>query len=52
MTETASSRPDTSDMAAVHNVFRSPLSSGPKFVASAEGDDERRGAHSQLTTPI
>ena len=42
MTESPSTRPDTSDMAAVHNVFRSSLASGPKFVASAQGDDERR----------
>jgi Hemerythrin HHE cation binding domain len=42
MTETLSTRPDTSDMAAVHNVFRSSLASGPEFVASAQGDDERR----------
>jgi hypothetical protein len=29
-------------MAAVHQVFRSSLSSAPEFVASAAGDDERR----------
>lgn len=42
MTEFPSVRPDTSDMPAVHKVFRSSLASGPDFVASAEGDDERR----------
>jgi hypothetical protein len=33
---------DTSDMAAVHKVFRSSLASGPEFVSSAAGDDTRR----------
>jgi DUF438 domain-containing protein len=33
---------DTSDMAAVHRVFRSSLASAPDFVASAAGSDERR----------
>lgn len=42
MTEFSSIRPDTSDMPAVHKVFRSSLGSGPDFVASAEGADERR----------
>jgi Hemerythrin HHE cation binding domain len=40
--ESASVRPDTSDMPAVHKVFRVALASGPEFVASAEGDDDRR----------
>ena len=35
-------RPDTSDMRAVHQVFRSSLASAPQFVGSAAGDDERR----------
>jgi Hemerythrin HHE cation binding domain len=33
---------DTSDMPCVHRVFRSSLASGPDFVASAAGSDERR----------
>jgi len=33
---------DTSDMAAVHKVFRESLASAPQFVASATGDDVRR----------
>jgi hypothetical protein len=33
---------DTSDMAAVHKVFRSWLASGPELVGSAAGDDARR----------
>jgi hypothetical protein len=33
------SRPDTSDMAAVHKVFRSSLASAPQFVASAQNDE-------------
>jgi hypothetical protein len=41
MTESAP-RPDTSDMPAVHNVFRSSLATGPTLVASAAGDEERR----------
>jgi iron-sulfur cluster repair protein YtfE (RIC family) len=43
MTPSVSLRPDTSDMAAVHKVFRTSLSSAPQFVTSAQGDDERRG---------
>jgi hypothetical protein len=42
MTEPAPDRPDTSDMLAVHNVFRSSFASGPEFISSAEGDDARR----------
>jgi Hemerythrin HHE cation binding domain len=42
MTVSSPPRPDTSDMAAVHNVFRSSLASAPRFVTSAHGDDERR----------
>jgi len=41
MTESAP-RPDTSDMPAVHKVFRSSLASAPAFVTSAAGNDERR----------
>ncbi len=33
---------DTSDMAAVHKVFRDSLASAPRFVASAASDDTRR----------
>jgi iron-sulfur cluster repair protein YtfE (RIC family) len=33
---------DTSDMANVHQVFRSSLASGPDFVASAAGSEGRR----------
>jgi Hemerythrin HHE cation binding domain len=35
-------RPDTSDMPAVHKVFRSSLASAPAFSASATEDDGRR----------
>jgi hypothetical protein len=35
-------RPDTTEMAAVHKVFRSSLDSAPAFIASAKGDDARR----------
>ena len=41
MTESAPVRPDTSDMAPVHKVFRLSLASGPEFVGSAAGDNER-----------
>ncbi len=41
MTESAP-RPDTSDMPAVHKVFRSSLASAPAFLSSAAGNDERR----------
>ncbi len=34
--------PDTSDMAAVHKVFRLSLDSAPELVGSAAGDDVRR----------
>ena len=34
--------PDTSDMAAVHQVFRSSLAAAPAFIASTRGDDARR----------
>jgi len=33
---------DTTDMAAVHKVFRESLASAPQFIASAAGDDTRR----------
>ena len=42
VTESAPVRPDTSDMPAVHMVFRSSLASGPEFIGSAAGHDERR----------
>ncbi|MGA2522470.1 MAG: hemerythrin domain-containing protein [Acidimicrobiales bacterium] len=42
MSDTATPRPDTSDMASVHKVFRSSLASAPDLVSSAAGDDERR----------
>ena len=35
-------RPDTSDMAAVHKVFRFAVASAPDLVGSAAGDDARR----------
>lgn len=36
-------RPDTSDMLAVHQVFRSALSPASELIATAKGDDTRRG---------
>jgi len=42
MTSSAMGLTDTSDMPCVHRVFRSSLASGPDFVASAAGSDERR----------
>ncbi len=42
MTEVFVPRPDTSDMIAVHQVFRTSLASAPALVASARGDDTRR----------
>ncbi len=42
MAEPDSIRPDTSDMAAVHHVFRSSLASAPVLIESAAGDDDRR----------
>jgi Hemerythrin HHE cation binding domain len=42
MTESPPVRPDTSDMAAVHKVFRSSLATAPDFIDSAAGDAERR----------
>ncbi len=42
MTPTAETRPDTSDMLAVHNALRTALSSAPSFVGSATGDAARR----------
>jgi len=41
MTESLVNRPDTSDMAAVHKVFRSSLASAPQFVASVQSDERR-----------
>jgi hypothetical protein len=42
MTDQGVPRPDTSDMTAVHQVFRSSLAAAPEFVASTQGDDARR----------
>src|ERR1700722_8252246 len=42
MTFSEMGRTDTSDMAAVHRVFRSSLAAGPEFVASAAASEERR----------
>jgi hypothetical protein len=42
MTDSGLPRPDTSDMVAVHQVFRSSLSAAPAFVASTRADDARR----------
>jgi iron-sulfur cluster repair protein YtfE (RIC family) len=42
MTAEAIPPADTSDMPAVHNVFRESLASAPKLIASAAGDDARR----------
>jgi hypothetical protein len=40
--EANSIRPDTSDMAAVHQVFRSSLASAPVLIESAAGGEDRR----------
>ncbi|HVC68692.1 MAG TPA: hemerythrin domain-containing protein [Acidimicrobiales bacterium] len=42
MTELSDPRPDTSDMAPVHQVFRSSFGSAPAYVASTCGDTARR----------
>ena len=42
MSEPNSMRADTSDMAAVHKVFRSSFASAPAFIESAAGDDRRQ----------
>jgi hypothetical protein len=42
MNDSGVPRPDTNDMVAVHQVFRSSLASAPALVASARGDDVRR----------
>jgi hypothetical protein len=42
MSESVFGVPDTSDMAAVHKVFRGSLASAPDLVGSATGDDIRR----------
>jgi len=42
MTADAIPPADTSDMPAVHKVFRDSLASGPEFIASAAGDGARR----------
>ena len=42
MTELELPRPDTSDMVAVHRVFRSSLAAAPGLVGSVRGDDARR----------
>src|SRR5580658_718702 len=40
--ESGAPRPDTTDMIAVHQVFRSSLASAPAYLASTRGDDARR----------
>jgi hypothetical protein len=52
VSETAPTRPDTSDMAAVHNVFRSALAAAPDLVAGAAGSAERRGLIANFYTNI
>jgi hypothetical protein len=52
MSETSTIRPDTSDMAAVHKVFRSSFASAPAFIESAAGDDHRRGLVANYYTNI
>ena len=42
MADPGTPRPDTSDMTAVHQVFRSSFAAAPAFVASTRGDDARR----------
>jgi len=42
MTDLELPRPDTGDMVAVHQVFRSSLASAPALVGSARGEDARR----------
>jgi hypothetical protein len=42
MSESPNVRPDTSDMAAVHKVFRTSLATAPDFIGSAAGSDQRR----------
>ncbi len=42
MTDAATARTDTSDMAPVHKVFRDCLAAAPALIDSAAGDDERR----------
>jgi Hemerythrin HHE cation binding domain len=42
MSDSATIHPDTSDMPAVHAVFRSSIALGPDYIGSAAGDDERR----------
>jgi len=52
MSEPNSIRPDTSDMAGVHKVFRSSLASAPAFIESAAGDDHRRGLIANYYTNV
>ena len=52
MTESMSTHPDTSDMAAVHKVFRSSLASAPVLVESAAGDDDRRALITSYYTNV
>jgi hypothetical protein len=42
LTDAASIRPDTTDMACVHKVFRDALSDAPELVTGAAGDAQRR----------
>jgi hypothetical protein len=52
MTESTRVRPDTSDMPAVHKVFRSSLAAAPAFTASATGDDARRALIANYYTNV
>jgi len=45
-------RPDTSDMPAVHKVFRSSLAAAPAFTASAAGDSDRRALIANYYTNV
>jgi Hemerythrin HHE cation binding domain len=51
MTEPAF-RPDTSDMPAVHKVFRSSLAAAPEFTTSAGGDSDRRALIANYYTNV
>jgi hypothetical protein len=42
MTVSEAGRPDTSDMIAVHQVFRSSFAAAPALIASSRGDEARR----------
>jgi len=45
-------RPDTSDMPAVHKVFRLSLAATPAFTASAAGDSDRRALIANYYTNV